>query len=115
MICEPGDVVAVPFPFTDRPGTKRRPALVMSARLFNSRGHSVMAMITTKSTPPWPGDHHLVDLGAAGLMTPSLVRIKLFTIDNRLIVRRIGRLARADRTSVAAAVAQALPRLDAGR
>ena len=43
------DVVVVPFPFTDRNTTKRRPALVLSdARAFNEQaGHFVLAMITS--------------------------------------------------------------------
>lgn len=35
MTCEPLDVVAVPFPLTDRPAAKRRPALVVSSAAFN--------------------------------------------------------------------------------
>lgn len=104
MTCDPFDVVTVPFPFIDGPGAKRRPALVLSARTFNSRGHTLMAMITTQGTPPWPGDHHLVDRGTAGLDSPCLVRLKVFTLDNRLVLRRIGRLSPKDRASVAAAL-----------
>ena len=35
MTCDPLDVVAVPFPFTERPAVKRRPALVVSSAAFN--------------------------------------------------------------------------------
>lgn len=104
VTCDPWDVVAVPFPFTDRPGTKRRPALAISAKAFNLRGHTVMAMITTKATPPWPGDQQLVDPRAAGLRVPCLVRLKLFTLDNRLILKRIGRLSTQDRASLTRAL-----------
>jgi mRNA interferase MazF len=43
-------VVVVPFPFTDRKASKRRPALVLSAmKVFGHlAGHSVMAMITSQ-------------------------------------------------------------------
>lgn len=49
MSFEAFDVVVVPFPFTDRSTTKRRPALVLSDRdMFNARvGQVVMAMITS--------------------------------------------------------------------
>lgn len=96
------DVVVVPFPFTDQAATKRRPALVLSgAGQFNSRaGHSIMAMITSATENPWPHDILLTDLKSAGLSVPCSVRLKLFTIDNRLVLRRSGRLGKADRDVV---------------
>lgn len=97
MTCDPWDVVVVPFPFTDRAGDKRRPALVLSRRAFNDKGHTVLAMITSAAHDPWPGDVELADLAAAGLRTACLVRLKLFTLDNRLLVKRIGQIAERDR------------------
>ena len=108
MTCEAWDVVAVPFPFTDRVAQKRRPALVVSPKSFNRHGHSLMAMITSSSRP-WPGDSPLKDLHSAGLSTACLVRLKLFTLDNRLIVRRIGQLSADDRSRVAIEVKAILP------
>ena len=96
MICESDDVVAVPFPFADGPGAKRRPALVVSRKPFNEAGHTVMAMVTTRARPPWPGDSEIKDFSDAGLHLPCLARLKLFTLDNRLIVKRLGRLSAAD-------------------
>jgi len=90
-------VVVVPFPFAERAGTKRRPALVLSKKAFNDNGHTILAMITTKAHHPWPGDTDIEDQHAAGLHVPCMVRLKLFTLDNRLIVKRIGRLAEDDR------------------
>lgn len=100
MICERWDVVAVPFPFSERPGVKRRPALVVSNRRFNGAGHCVMCMITTRSEPGWPTDHPIADLTAAGLPAPSIARLKLFTLDTRLVEKRLGSLAEADRRAV---------------
>jgi mRNA interferase MazF len=94
------DVVLVPFPFSTQLGAKRRPALVLSSRAFNQRGSTVLAMITTTGHHPWPGDVQLTDLKTAGLNAPCLVRLKLFTLDNRLIVKKIGRLAAADEQKV---------------
>lgn len=96
MICEPWHVVVVPFPFSEAAGTKRRPALVVSRRSFNEGGHVVLAMITTKSEPSWQGDTWIEDRKTVGLDRRCLVRMKLFTIDSRLISRRIGRLGEAD-------------------
>lgn len=102
-------VVRVPFPFTDRTAARNRPALVLSdATAFNTpSGHSVMAMITSAGNPPWPLDRAIVDLTAAGLPAPSKVRLKLFTLDHRLVRGELGRLAPAD----AARVREALDRL----
>lgn len=96
-IYEPGDVVVVPFPFTDLPVTKRRPALVLSAAAFQKEtGHAVCAMITTAQASAWPSDHAIGDLRAAGLTQACVVRMKLFTIDAALVLRRAGRLAAED-------------------
>jgi mRNA interferase MazF len=104
------DIVVVPFPFTDRAAEKRRPALVLSgADVFGAAcGHSVLAMITSQAADrrAWPLDTPITDLTAAGLPAPSLVRMKLFTLDHRLILRRAGRLAVADARAVASALAR---------
>lgn len=70
MICDPWEVVVVPFPFTEKAGPKRWPALVLSPRAFNENGHTLLAMITTKSHFPWLGDTTIEDLSLAGLHIP---------------------------------------------
>ncbi len=111
MICDPWDVVIVPFPFTDKARVKRRPALALSTTAFNENGHTILAMITTKSHSPWPGDTTITDLATAGLHTFCLVRLKLFTLDNQLLVRRSGRLSESDRTAVVEALKRYLSSL----
>jgi mRNA interferase MazF len=91
------DVVVVPFPFTDRMSTKRRPALVLSSQAFNQASrHAVLTMITSADQATWPGDCALADPGAAGLTAACIARLKLFTLDERLIIRACGHLATAD-------------------
>jgi mRNA interferase MazF len=109
---EQWQVVVVPFPFTDRPARRRRPALVVSRpeALGNVIGHSVLAMITSAGHRRWPLDVPLSDLARAGLPAPSLVRMKLFTLDDRLIERRIGTLAPTDARAVEGALAVLLGR-----
>lgn len=103
MTCEAFDVVVVPFPFTDKSTSKRRPALVLSdADSFNVVvGQSVLAMITSASNSHWPLDVKIHDLDSAGLPSASVVRMKLFTLDEQLIIRKAGALASGDRKSVA--------------
>ena len=104
MTSKPWEVVLVPFPFMEKPGAKRRPALVISESKFNRHGHTVMAMITSSGHAPWPGDTPIRNPKAAGLRSPCLVRLKLFTLDNRLVLKNIGRLSAADRDDVRAAL-----------
>ncbi|MBU2098770.1 MAG: type II toxin-antitoxin system PemK/MazF family toxin [Gammaproteobacteria bacterium] len=110
MSYDAGDIVVVPFPFTDRGASKRRPALVLSSySAFNlPSGHAVLAMITSEKNSPWPLDVILQDLDAAGLPSPSRVRMKLFTLDQRLIIRKTGCLAEADQIKVTDAIASLL-------
>ncbi len=90
----------MPFPFTDRAATKRRPALVCSSEIFNRQArHLVLAMITTATHTPWPGDVPITDLAAAGLPESSVVRWKLFTLDDALVLKRAGRLSARDRAA----------------
>jgi mRNA interferase MazF len=106
--CKQFDLVVVPFPFTDRRTIKRRPALALSSEAFNAdSGHTVLAMITSAENPPWPMDVR-IDAASAGLRSPSKVRMKLFTLDNRLIVHRAGSLSDTDRRSVGAVVQKLL-------
>jgi mRNA interferase MazF len=100
VTCEPWDVVVVPFPFTDSPASKRRPALVLSSLAFNhSSGHSLMAQITKAKQSTWPGDFRIQNV-EAGLPEECIVRMKLFTIDNRLIQKRAGHLSATDQEQV---------------
>jgi mRNA interferase MazF len=100
VVCDQWDVIVVPFPFTDQPGEKRRPALVLSKKVFNQGGRTILAMITSAAHRPWSGDTRLTDYQAAGLHVPCIARLKLFTLDNRVILKAIGRLAGADRKAV---------------
>jgi mRNA interferase MazF len=101
MTYKPFSIVVVPFPFTDKIGQKRRPALVLS-RISQQKAtaHVTLAMITSAKNSQWINDHQLQDLVAAGLTSPSIVRQKIFTIDTRLILKSSGKLASQDETAV---------------
>ena len=93
-----GDIVIVAFPFTDTDQTKNRPALVLSEeKQFNTAtGHTILAMITSSLHSPWPHDIPITHLTACGLVKASIIRFKLFTLDNRLIPTVIGHLSPSD-------------------
>ena len=98
MIYKPFDIVVVPFPFTDKQKSKLRPAMVFSsADTFNSKiGHSILVMITSQKNTKWPLDTIISNLDSCGLSAASVIRMKMFTLDNRLIQQKIGALSRVD-------------------
>lgn len=102
-----GDVVRVPFPYTDRDTTQRRPALVISDGPVGQGGLLLwVLMITSAENRAWPGD---VPLGAAskttGLPVPSIVRTaKIATIEAR-VAEPLGRISPSQLASVGKAVA----------
>ncbi len=96
------DVVVVPFPFTDQQSEKKRPALVLSdVDCFNDpTGTCVLAMITSAENPDRPLDAAIGSLQKTGLPAPSKVRMKIFTLDSRLIIRKTGALSAKDQKGV---------------
>jgi len=105
------DVITVLFPFTDKSSSKRRPALVLSDySSFNQESqHCVLAMITSQQHSPWPLDVIINDYKSAGLTTLCTLRMKLFTLDNQLIIRKIGHLSKSDQLQVSSALQKLLP------
>ncbi|MHB8744753.1 MAG: type II toxin-antitoxin system PemK/MazF family toxin [Sulfuricaulis sp.] len=47
-----GDVVLVPFPFTDQSAAKKRPAIVVSSQTYNSERPDVIIMAVTSQLRP---------------------------------------------------------------
>jgi mRNA interferase MazF len=107
---ERGDVVIAPFPFTDLPVSKRRPVVVLSnAHPFTAEtGQLVCAMVTGARKSSWPFDTAIEDLESAGVRGPCVVRMKLVTLDSRVLGERCGRLAEDDLDRVTANVAHLL-------
>lgn len=90
---ERGAIVRVPFPYTNRPVTQHRPAIVISDGVL-AGGHLLwVAMVTSAENRRWPGDIPLVDnFVALGLPAPSLIRpVKIATIEVAQ-AEQIGRL-----------------------
>lgn len=73
MPFEFGDVVLVPFPFTDQTTSKKRPAVVISNREYaESRPDVVVMPITSQLRPSrGVGEVWLQQWQAAGLLKPS--------------------------------------------
>lgn len=107
---ERGDVILVPFPFTDLTDTKRRPALVVSSVEYNQvTGDVIIAQITSRvDAPHRPGDHLIVSWNDAGLLAPSLLRAKLTTLHTDLVIRRLGHMPHDDAAAIDRALAGVL-------
>ena len=93
-----GDIVLVPFPFTDFSTLKQRPALVISSDSFNhSREDVILVAITSQSDSASRGGNYLiksVDQKRSGLLGEGVVLVgKIITIDQRLIRSKIGILS----------------------
>ena len=78
-----GDVVKVPFPYTDKATRQSRPALVVSAPDLQQRHNLIwVLMITSAENRGWSSDVAISALSRAGLPAPSVIRTaKIATID----------------------------------
>jgi mRNA interferase MazF len=96
-----GDVVVVPFPYSDKLAEKRRPALVVSSDKFNkTSGYLWVVMITSKTQDQQSGDV-AIDHAKSGLSKPSLVRTsKIATIEAERVIRIAGKMEKRPMASV---------------
>ena len=49
-----GDLVLVPFPFSDQTGIKKRPAIVVSSDAYQRERPEVVLMAVTSQVERWP-------------------------------------------------------------
>ena len=94
-VCGFDDIVLVPFPLTDQSGAKKRPAVVVSSAAYNEARRDVVIMAVTsqiKSSGTF-GEVIIEDWRAASLLKPSAIRPVFATIEQTLILRRLGHLS----------------------
>ena len=105
-----GDVILVPYPFGERAGGQKRPALVVSPTDYNqATGELIIAQITSHLVDPARrGDYNIKDWKEANLPQPALVRCRLATLKTSLILRRLGKLTEADFRNAEAALGDVL-------
>jgi mRNA interferase MazF len=103
-----GEVVLVPFPFTDQSGAKKRPAVIVSSSGYHAgRRDLVIMAITGQVRQPLGFAEALVaDWQAAGLIKQSVLKPVFTTIEQGLVLRSLGRLSDTDLRSLRAVVAQ---------
>lgn len=105
-----GEVVLVPFPFTDQSGLKKRPAVVMSSSGYNAnrRDLIIMAITSQMRQPPGFGEALVAEWQAAGLIKPSVLKPVFTTIEQGLVVRTMGTLSTSDLRTLRETIAQAI-------
>jgi mRNA interferase MazF len=102
MAYQRGDIVLIPFPFTDLSASKTRPAVIVCSQLYQEvRSELLLAYVSSQVSKANPKiDVVIKKWSEAGLLKPSFVRPKIAAIDSGLIVHQAGRLSEEDMTAV---------------
>jgi len=86
-----GDVVVVPFPFSDLSGSKRRPALVLT----DLNGDDIIiCQITSQPTDDiFAQALRSEDFASGSLPVDSFIRpLRIFTADKHIVFRKVGQI-----------------------
>ena len=102
MAFQPGDIILVPFPFTDLTTAKVRPAVVLSGQRYHATEPDVIlgALTSQLSAATGPFDYVLTEWQAAGLRFPSAFKPVLATLEPARVMHRVGRLVDRDRSEI---------------
>jgi mRNA interferase MazF len=97
-----GDVILVPFPFSDQTTTKKRPAIIISSDTYNNISQDIIIMAITGQTRSHIGigEFLIEDWQSAGLLKSSAVKSAISTIEQRLVMKILGRLSPKDLTTL---------------
>lgn len=83
---------------------------MLSQQTFSDKtGASILMMITSAERSRWEYDILLEDWQEAGLRKPSILRWKIFTIDEQLIQNRRGTVSDRDKQKIQTACRAILP------
>ncbi len=89
-----GDVILVPFPFSDQSTTKKRPAVIISSDNYNEISADVIIMAIT-SRIEYISDiveRNIEDWQNAGLLKPSAIKSAISTLEQRLVLKKLAPL-----------------------
>ena len=97
-----GDIVLVPFPFTDQSSVKKRPAVIVSSAAYNRQRPDVIIMAITSQIHASNsfGDTTITDWRAAGLLKPSVLKSIFTTVEKRLVLKTLGHIGGQDRSAL---------------
>jgi len=105
-----GDVVLVPFPFSDHTKTKKLPAVVVSSDVYNNTSLDIIIMaITSQTEKTFAIEECLIkDWENAGLLKPSSIKPVISTIEQALVLKKLGELSSGDLISLGNALKELL-------
>jgi mRNA interferase MazF len=97
-----GDIILVPFPFTDQSSSKKRPAVIVSSARYNAERPDFIIMAITSQIRAQSGfgDALVVAWEAAGLLKPSAIKPVIATIEQSLTIKQLGSLEGDDINSL---------------
>lgn len=97
-----GDVVLVPFPFTNQLTIKQRPAVVVSTRAYaQARPDVVLMAVTSQLRSPLAfAETPLIDWQLTKLLKASVVKPLLATLEQSLIIKPLGTLSGRDQAAL---------------
>lgn len=97
-----GEIILVPFPFTDQSQAKKRPAVVISSKAYNTERPDLIIMAVTSQIKPASiiGEVIIQDWQEAGLLKPSAIKPVITTIEKPLIIKTMGRLKDNDQKAL---------------
>lgn len=112
-----GDVVLVPFPFTDQTTSKKRPAVVVSSTAYHKEYPDliIMAITSQLKASPTTGESTIAEWKEAGLLKPSVMKPVLTTIERGLVLEKLGSLGTQDQQTLSAILDAILGRIDTPR
>lgn len=101
-----GDVVLVPFPFSDQSTTKKRPAVVIRSTLYNETSPDIVILAVTSKVEKSVGIGECLvsDWKEAGLLKPSATKSAISTIEQTLVLKKLGALSPRDSSSMDKAI-----------
>ncbi len=105
-----GDILLVPFPFTDQTGSKKRPAVVVNSTTFNQRHSDLILMAITSQVrkPLTFGELEIIDWQNAGLLKTSVIKPVFTTIEQSIIIKKLGSLEITDENNLRNIIQQIL-------
>lgn len=105
-----GDIVLVPFPFTDQSTIKKRPAVIISSGVYNRQRPDVILMAVTSQmrSAEYYGDIPINLWKNAGLLKPSVIKPICTTIEKGLVLKKLGQLGNEDKVALSGALQKIL-------